>query len=94
MAKDTSVLDGIHLKVDPDLMDWDLLDEMESGKASTRMMRKLVATFMVDERGQALPYEEAYAQLGKLKVPEINEIGQRLTKEFESFKSDVAVPPR
>lgn len=85
-------IQAIRLRVDWDRLTWEefeLLEQAGTGQFSFRLMRPLVAKFMVDEQGQAIPAAEAEAELGRLTRPQILEVVGALAAQLR----DTAVPP-
>lgn len=82
---------NIHFKFDGSVRDsltWDDLEILEEGKVGKS--KNVLARFMVDEAGKALPLEEAKRQLGKLKMAQIEETLQTFTKLMQ----EDAIPPQ
>lgn len=80
--------------IDPEQLTWDDLDAMEAAQDSGRLrpVRTLLARFMVDEAGAALPAAEAMALLGKLTVPQITTTLNEFSATLQRQKN-TALPP-
>jgi len=66
----------IKLRVNLDELTWEQYEAVQdaaAGGVNFRQFREIVAQFMVDERGEPVPVDEARRALGKLKMPEIKE---------------------
>lgn len=82
----------IRLKIDEDRVTLDDLIVLESGVASARFMRDLLARFVTDETGAYLPEDTAQQMIGKLKLSELKQVTEQLTTSLKDLQQS-AVPP-
>ena len=79
------------VRIDVDEITLDDLIELEA--PTLRFMKAFLARFLVDEAGASVPEVEAQAQIGKLKMKEINGFIEQVKASVEEAVGN-AVPPR
>ena len=80
---------ALRIKFDLDLLTLDDLIAIESGNIKAVAVRDIMARFVVDEAGVALPEDEARRQVGKCSLKELRQVMDTLTETVRSL----AVPP-
>lgn len=79
----------IHLKFDPEEVTFDeVIAIQEAGTKPLREQKALLAGFVIDAKGKALPVEEAEALLGQLTVVKMRETFAAFTAQIQAAMTE------
>lgn len=83
----------IRLKVDDNRLTVDDLIALDEGTVSKpRVMRDLMARFLVDEAGEYLPDDAARKAIGALTVTQLKKVIEQFTENVNALKIDAVNP--